>query len=422
MVDNVLAQDHPAAGDSPPILATHHTTCCIVGAGPAGAVLALLLARQGVPTMLLESHADFDRDFRGDTIHPSVMEIMDELGLTERLLQLPHTKLRSIALPAQQGVAQVVSLERLRTRHPYIVLLPQARFLEFITAEACRYPQFQLVMAATVQRLVESDAGVQGVRYQGRDGWHEVRATLTIGADGRFSRVRKLAGIEPIKTSPAMDVLWFRLPRLAQDPTGIFGGFAGGHAVVLLDRTTEWQIAYIIPKGQYQHIQSAGLEALQRSLASIVPLIADRVAHITSWKQVALLSVEASRVRRWYRPGLLLIGDAAHVMTPIGGVGINYAIQDAVAAANRLSHPLKRGQVRIRDLAAVQWRRELPTRVIQTFQLFAQRQLVNQVFQAHSNRLVSGLFRLVPQVPIIRDLVPRLIAFGLWPVHVKRRV
>jgi len=268
--------------------------------------------------------------------------------------------------------------------------------------------------------LVEEDGAVRGLRYQGRDGWHEVRALLTVGADGRFSRVRRLAGMEPIKTSPPMDVLWFRLPRQPDDPSGVFGGFSNGRGAAVLDRSEEWQIAYVIPKDSYQEIHTAGIAELRRSIAEIVPILADRVDHLVDWKQVALLSVESSRVRRWYRPGLLLIGDAAHVMSPVGGVGINYAVQDAVAAANLLCRPLKAGRLELRDLAAVQRRREWPTRIIQAFQTLVQRRLIGDVLLKSRGPVTPpSSLRLLFRLPVLRDLVPRLIAFGVWPVHVK---
>lgn len=329
--------------------------CCIVGGGPAGAVLSLLLARQGIAVMLLEAHRDFERDFRGDTLQPSAMEIMAQMGLADRLLQLPHTKLQSITLRGIDGkVIFSPSFSGLKTDFPYVTVMPQVRFLDFIVAEAKQYPSFQLVLGANVQELIEENGVVRGVRYRGHGGWHEVKAQVTIGSDGRHSRLRELAGLETIPTSAPMDVLWFRLPRLPEDPEGLNGRVGQGRMVVLLDRSEQWQIGYIIPKGEYQQVRKAGLETLRQHIVEILPEFQERVQQLQDWHQIAFLSVESSYVRRWYRPGLLLIGDAAHVMSPVGGVGINYAIQDAVVTANHLSQPLKNKLVKVNNLAAIQ--------------------------------------------------------------------
>ncbi|MDX6269179.1 MAG: hypothetical protein QOD28_402 [Acidobacteriota bacterium] len=401
------------------IVETLETSCCIVGGGPAGAVLALILARQGIPVVLLEAHEDFERDFRGDTIHPSVLEILDELGLAERLHELRHSKIHSGTFMTPAGPLTVADFRRLNTRFPYIMMLPQAHFLEFITGEAKAHTSFQLRMGARVQELIEEDGTVCGVRYETDAGVHEVRAPLTVGADGRSSRVRQLAGKELLKTSPPMDVLWFRLPRKTDDPEGLLARVGNGHLVVMLDRLDEWQIAYVILKGSYGQVREAGLDALRQSLVSIAPELADRVAHLKEWKQVAMLSVESSRVKRWQQPGLLLIGDAAHVMSPVGGVGINYAIQDAVVAANILAAPLGEGRVEMRHLREVQRRREWPTRFIQKIQALVQGVLIRNILRSNQPVQVPRAARLLLRTPFLRNIPARIIAFGLRRVHVK---
>jgi 2-polyprenyl-6-methoxyphenol hydroxylase-like FAD-dependent oxidoreductase len=419
-----VEKKHVEKKAAPEIRGVRRTTCCVVGGGPGGAVLSLLLARAGVDVTLLEAHPDFDREFRGDTLHPSVMEIMDQLGLADRLLKLRHTEIRSATVQTVAGPFTPLDFSRLNTKYPYITMMPQTSFLGFITAEAKRYPNFRQVMEARVRELVEEDGVIRGVRYEGNDGWHEVRAVLTVGADGRGSRVRRLAGFEPVKTSPPMDVLWFKLPREPDDPEGAMGRVGRGHIAILLDRFDYWQAGYVIPKGTFPELRHEGIESLRRSFAELIPEFADRLERLEDWKQVSLLSVESSRCPRWYRPGLSLIGDAAHVMSPVGGVGINYAIQDAVVAANVLAGPLKDSQAQLKDLdtkylAAVQWRRELPTRFIQTLQTQIQRRVLASVLRSEQPLAPPGWLRLLIRVPLVRSVPARIVGFGLWPVRVK---
>lgn len=391
------------------------TTCCVVGAGPAGAILSYMLARQGIPVILLESLLDFDRDFRGDTLHPSILEVMDELGLADRLLQLPHTKLSIVAPPTANGSGVQFDLHDLKTRFPFIAMMPQTRFLSFMTSEAQHFPAFRMVMGARVEELVEEDGLIRGVRYRTHDGWHEVHALLTIGTDGRFSRLRKLAGFEPITSSPPMDILWLRLSRKPDDAHGLMGRFGRGRALIFLEREDHWQIGYIIGKGSYQQVRAAGLDTLRQAIAETAPDFADRVAELTDWKQVSMLSVEANRLPRWYRPGLLLLGDAAHVMSPAGGNGINYAIMDAVAAANILTAPLQTGHVTVADLARVQRRRELPTRIVQAIVNFMQDSLLKAALDPNG----TFTFPRFLGWPLIRKVPPLIFGFGILPEHVQ---
>lgn len=396
------------------------TRCCIVGGGPAGAMLGLLLARRGIQVTLLEMHKDFDREFRGDTIHPSTMEILDQIGLAGKLHEIPHTKVSGPTLQFANGAFRPFDLGRLKTPFPYIFMVPQVRFLEFLTAEAAKHPSFRLVMHAQVQHLVIENGIVRGVRYLAPDGLREIRALLTVAADGRFSLLRKLAGIEPVKTAPPMDVLWFRLPKMPGEPEvtgGAFGGIGRGRIFVLLERNGYWQAGLVFPKGQYQELRAKGVEIVRQSLAEIEPRFAKNAEALTDWHQLTLLSVESSICPVWHKPGLLLIGDAAHVMSPVGGVGINYAIQDAVVAANVLANPLKAGNVSESHLAEVQRQREFPTKVIQRVQSFMQSRLVANVLGSQQATNIPWQLRLLVRIPWLRDLPPRLIAFGIGRVR-----
>jgi len=396
--------------------------CCIVGGGPGGAMLALLLARRGVRVTLLEMHKDFDREFRGDTIHPSVMEILDQIGLAQKLHQMPHTKVSGPTLQFADGTITPFRLERLKTRFPYIFLVAQAKFLEFITSEATKYPNFTLVMHANVNRLVEDGGVIRGVRYSDGDALHEVRAQLVVGADGRFSQIRRLAGFEPIKTSAPMDIVWFRLPKLADEPVisgGALGGIGRGRIFIMFERNDYWQAGLVFRKGYYQELHTKGIGAIRKQIVEIDPRFAKHAETLTDWHQLSLLSVESSRCPLWHKPGLLLIGDAAHVMSPVGGVGINYAIQDAVVAANVLLEPLKSENVTDSQLAEVQRQREWPTRTIQKFQSLLQDKFVASVLESQQVGNIPWQLRLFTKVPLLRDLPPRMIAFGPRRVQLK---
>lgn len=390
------------------------TSCVVVGGGPAGMVLSLLLARKGVPVTLLEAHHDFDRDFRGDTIHPSTLEALDRIGLADKLLKLPHTKLERMQFSSGGTTTTVAEMTRLKSKFPYIMIMPQARFLDFLCEEAKKFPAFRLELGANVQRLVEDGGVVRGIRYRGADDqWHEILAPLTVAADGRFSKVRSLCGETPIKSSPPMDVLWFRLPRESTDLHDQINFYVGGGLLILLfDRGDDWQIGYAIGKGSFAEVKAAGIEAFRKTLEKQVPWIANRAHLLQEWSQITVLAVESSRVAKWHRPGLLLIGDAAHVMSPVGGVGINYAIQDAIETANLLSQPLKAGSVTEEQLAAVQKRREPSVKVIQRFQGVIQEQIVKTALTHDQPFQLPLPTRILLSIPYLRDIPARMIAFG----------
>jgi 2-polyprenyl-6-methoxyphenol hydroxylase-like FAD-dependent oxidoreductase len=419
MGDSLVGQDTLTREPSGQKHEVRHTNCVIAGGGPAGAMLGLLLARRGVDVLVLEKHGDFLRDFRGDTIHPSTMEIMDELGLADRLLSLPHTKAPRLRFRTPRGSATLADFRHLKTRFPYLAFMPQWDFLDFVTDEARRYPNFELVMNAEVRELLEEDGVVRGVRYETPGGTREARALLTVAADGRDSRVRERAGLRVVDTAPPIDVLWFRISRQKGDPEDPTGYIGGGRFVVLINRGDYWQIGYVLPKGADRQIRADGLESFRRSVGEAVPEVADRTDEIQDWGQVKLLSVQVNRLRRWYRPGLLFIGDAAHAMSPVGGVGINLAIQDAVAAANVLSGPLRAGKLELRQLRAVQLRRELPIRILQGLQSLAHRRVVAPAVGGSGLPSPPPPVRALLGLRAVRDLPARIIGFGIWPVHVR---
>ena len=392
-----------------------HADCCIVGGGPAGVVLSYLLARAGVRVTLLEAHDDFDRDFRGDTMHPATLELLDQMGLADRLLALPHVKAPFFSLRTRQQAIRLADFRRLDTKFPYIAFLPQHEFLDFMAREARRYKGFRLHLGARADALIEDGGVVRGVRYRKEGGHREVRAQLTVGADGRASMLRRLAGFEPRKTSPPMDILWFVLPRRPEESEEEILGLRVGAGVLLVvfGRPGAWQVGYVMLKGTVREVRAAGLEALRESVAGLAPEFADRLRTVEDWRQVRFLSVESSLLERWSKPGLLLIGDAAHVMSPVGGVGINYAIQDAVATANALVAPLREGRVTPEHLEAIQKRRGAPTRFIQRFQRLIQNQLVKRALDPAKPFTLPLPIRVLTQVPILRNIPAHIIGFGI---------
>jgi 2-polyprenyl-6-methoxyphenol hydroxylase-like FAD-dependent oxidoreductase len=383
-------------------------------------MLGLLLARAGVEVLVLEKHADFLRDFRGDTLHPSTLRLFDELGLAGELLSLPHRKAPVVEVTTDAGDFTLADFRRLPGSHRYIAFMPQWDFLDFVVAQARRLPGFQLRMQAEALAVLEERGRVVGVTYRDQAGAeHQVRARLTVAADGRDSGLRRSAGLRPRVFGAPIDVLWFRLPRRPSDPRQSFGRLAAGHLLVLIDRGAHWQIAYAIAKDTTAALQAAGLPRFRASVAELVPFLADRVGELTGWEDVRLLRVQVNRLRRWFRPGLLCIGDAAHAMSPVGGVGINLAVHDAVAAANRLAGPLRDGTVSSRHLAAVQLRRMLPTMVIQRGQRTIQDRFLSPLLAGRRSARPPLVLRVLRRYPVLQAIPARIVGIGILPEHVR---
>jgi 2-polyprenyl-6-methoxyphenol hydroxylase-like FAD-dependent oxidoreductase len=380
-------------------------------------MLGFLLARAGVPVTVLEKHADFLRDFRGDTVHPSTLEIMHELGLLDEFLKLPHSTVRQVSMQIGEDRLVIGHFEHLPVHCKFIALMPQWDFLNFIAEHARRYQTFDLRMCAEVTRLIEENGSIGGVRATTANGELEVRADLTVGCDGRHSTVRAEAGLESDDYGAPMDVMWFRLSRKPGDSDETVGHIEGGRMIVMLNRNDYWQCAYVIPKGTADEVKRAGLDKFREAVGEMSPFTRDRLGEIGSWDKVKLLTVAVDRLRRWYRPGLLCIGDAAHAMSPIGGVGINLAVQDAVAAANILADPLRHGAATIETLKNVQQRREFPTRFTQRMQIVLQNSIISPALGG--KRPKAPLLMKMVQWPLLRRIPGRVLALGIRPEHVR---
>jgi 2-polyprenyl-6-methoxyphenol hydroxylase-like FAD-dependent oxidoreductase len=382
-------------------------------------MLGFLLARAGIDVVVLEKHADFLRDFRGDTIHPSTLQIMHELGLLDEFLKLPHTKERTISGVFGAAEYTFADFGHLPTAAKYIALMPQWDFLDFLARHGQRYPNFHLRTRAEATGLIEDSGRVAGVRVVTPEGPLDVRAGLVVACDGRRSTMRERAGMQVEDIGAPMDVLWFRVPHRPHDPASSMGRFDAGRLIVLINRGDYWQCAFVIPKGGIAKVQQAGLAAFRASLAASVPAFADRVDDIKDWSEIKLLTVAVDRLTTWHKPGLLCIGDAAHAMSPIGGVGVNLAIQDAVATANLLWEPLRRGQVSGEDLARVQQRRQFPAKITQRIQVALQNNVISPALQSTGPVKPPLAIRLTDRFPLLRRIPARMLGLGVRPEHVQ---
>jgi 2-polyprenyl-6-methoxyphenol hydroxylase-like FAD-dependent oxidoreductase len=392
--------------------------CCIAGGGPAGMMLGYLLARAGVEVLVLEKHGDFLRDFRGDTIHPSTLEVMHELGLLDEFLKLPHQKVYELNAQVGEMRLTIADFRYLPTRCGFVAFMPQWDFLNFLAEKAGRYPGFKLLMEAEVTGLIEESGRVVGVRVKTANGEIEMRADLVVGADGRSSIVREKAGLPVKEFGAPMDVLWFRLKRTGEDPVATMGRFDSGRIFIALNRGDYWQCGYVIAKGQFDEMRRQPFETFRAAIVKLAPYVGDSVQELRGWDDVKLLTVRVDRLLDWFRPGLLCIGDSAHAMSPVGGVGINLAIQDAVAAANVLFKPLRQGQLTLDHLRRVQQRRELPTRVTQWLQVTVQRRIIARVLVETGPLKPPLAVRLLAKIPFLRRIPARIVGLGVRPEHV----
>ena len=397
------------------------TKCCIAGGGPAGMMLGFLLARAGVDVVVLEKYPDFFRDFRGDTVHPSTLELMYELGLLDEFLKLPHQKVETLTGQVGDEHLTMIDFRHVPTHCKFIALMPQWDFLNFLAGHGKRYKTFDLYMQTEVTDLIEEGGRIAGVRAKTADGTLTIRADLVVGCDGRHSTVREKAGLQSEDYGAPMDVLWFRMSRKASDAADTFGHIEAGRMMIMLDRGDYWQCAYVIPKGGIEKVHGEGLDAFRKRVTDMSPFLADRIGELKSWDDIKLLSVTVDRLQRWWRPGLICIGDAAHAMSPIGGVGINMAVQDAVAAANRLAAPLKAGHVSTEDLHAIQQRRTLPVNFTQRLQLTIQKRIISHVLAMESEQRPKPplFFKLFNVFPVLRRIPARLLGVGIRPEHIR---
>jgi 2-polyprenyl-6-methoxyphenol hydroxylase-like FAD-dependent oxidoreductase len=394
------------------------TSCCVVGGGPAGMMLGYLLARRGVAVTVLEKHKDFFRDFRGDTVHPSTLEVLKEIDLLEEFLCLPHQKIKSLGLVIGDAKFEVADFRHLPTFCKFVALMPQWDFLNFLSSHAKHFPSFQLLISHEAADLVKDGERIAGVVARVDNREVQVRADLVVGCDGRHSVTRRAAGLEVIEHGVPIDVLWFRISRRNDDPAQVLGNINYGKALILIDRSDYFQAGLIIAKGSYGGIRARGIDAFRIGILQVAPWLGDRVNELRDWEQIKILTVQINRLRRWYRPGLLCIGDAAHAMSPAGGVGINLAIQDAVAAANLLAEPLMKQQISEAVLAAVQRRREFPTRITQAVQVMAHRGIA-RVFETPGPIQAPWQLRAVQRIPGIHRALGYAVGVGARPEHVR---
>jgi 2-polyprenyl-6-methoxyphenol hydroxylase-like FAD-dependent oxidoreductase len=410
------------SSEQPASQRTINTRCCIVGGGPAGMMLGYLLGRAGIETIVLEKHADFFRDFRGDTVHPSTLQVMDELGLIDGFLQLPHQRLQKLEGQFGGTPIRIADLSRLKTKYPFIAFMPQWDFLDFLRENGKRFAALKVMMNTDASDLIWSGGSVVGVNANTPEGPVEIRADLTVGCDGRHSTVRERAKLEVEEIGAPMDVLWFRAGKRGDESERVFARVETGKMMVTFDRGDYWQCAYVIAKNQYDAVKARGLDALRDDIVRMAPVLQSGIMDVKTWDDVKLLTVAINRLKRWTRPGLLCIGDAAHAMSPVGGVGVNLAVQDAVATANLLAGKLASGCPSEAELDAVRKRREFPVRMTQAMQQVVQNNIISVALKPGDAPLKAPLFaKVINAVPWLQGITARFVGLGVRPEHVQSR-